>query len=122
MPYKSKKRCSHPGCVNLTDSRYCSMHTREANREYNKRRLENDPDFYKRYGRRWHEIRDLYIAKHPLCERCREAGRLVPAEEVHHILPLIEGGTNADDNLMSLCKSCHSSKTLSDSKQRGIIP
>ena len=29
-------------------------------------------------------------------------------KEVHHILPLSRGGTNNEDNLMSLCKSCHS--------------
>ena len=117
MPYKPKKRCAYPGCPNLTHDRYCQEHASIANREYNKRRLDHDPDFYKRYGHRWHEIRDLYISKHPLCEKCKDAGRLVPAEEVHHILPLIEGGNNSDENLMSLCKSCHSSITLSDSKK-----
>jgi hypothetical protein len=28
-------------------------------------------------------------------------------EEVHHIIPLSEGGTNDESNLMSLCRSCH---------------
>ena len=30
------------------------------------------------------------------------------AEQVHHVLPLSEGGSNDEGNLMSLCKSCHS--------------
>lgn len=30
-----------------------------------------------------------------------------PAEEVHHIIPLSQGGTHRNDNLMSLCQSCH---------------
>ena len=34
-------------------------------------------------------------------------GRLTPAEEVHHKVPLSEGGTHARDNLIALCKSCH---------------
>jgi len=105
------KICLYPGCPKLTTTRYCDEHTRQTNQNYNKRRLESDPDFYKRYGRRWHEIRDLYISKHPLCARCLEAGHLVPAEEVHHIRPLADGGDNSDENLMSLCKSCHSSIT-----------
>jgi len=32
----------------------------------------------------------------------------VQMDEVHHRLPLSEGGTHARDNLVSLCKSCHS--------------
>ena len=39
-------------------------------------------------------------------------GRLTPAEEVHHILPLAVGGTHDENNLMALCKSCHSRITI----------
>ena len=43
------------------------------------------------------------------CERCFEKyQKLTPAEHVHHITPLSEGGTHDFDNLMSLCQSCHS--------------
>ena len=52
-------------------------------------------------------IRDRYAAEHPLCEVCKENGRFVPAEEVHHKKPISQGGTHARDNLMSLCRSCH---------------
>ena len=31
--------------------------------------------------------------------------------EVHHIIPLRDGGTNDINNLMALCKSCHSEIT-----------
>ena len=34
---------------------------------------------------------------------CGIAGRL----EVHHVIPLSFGGTNADENLITLCRSCH---------------
>ena len=34
-------------------------------------------------------------------------GRYVAVEEVHHIIPLAEGGTHDESNLMSLCRSCH---------------
>jgi len=111
MPSKPNKICLYPGCPNLTTASYCVEHTRAKNREYNRHRLERDPEAYARYGRRWHVIRDLYISKHPLCARCFDSGRLVPAEEVHHIRPLTDGGDNSDENLMSLCKSCHSSIT-----------
>lgn len=43
-----------------------------------------------------------YLREHPICVRC---GR--KASEVHHITPIIFGGTNDDVNLASLCSSCH---------------
>jgi 5-methylcytosine-specific restriction protein A len=49
------------------------------------------------YGRAWKGERLAYIAAHPLCERCLEAGKTVPAHDVHH-----DG-----DGRMSLCRSCH---------------
>lgn len=112
MPYKPKKPCSYPGCPNLTHSRYCEAHASQANREYNQYR--RSPESNKTYGRRWHTIRDLYIHKHPLCENCLAHGRYVPAEEVHHIKPITDGGTHEDSNLRALCKPCHSAITLAD--------
>jgi 5-methylcytosine-specific restriction protein A len=106
MPRKPKRPCSHPGCPALTDGRYCEQHQREADARYNK--YERDPATRKRYGRTWKRIRDRYIAAHPLCEQCQAADTITPAEEVHHILPLSRGGTHAEENLMSLCTSCHS--------------
>lgn len=52
-----------------------------------------------------HRVR--YIMEHPLCECCLKEGKAVEAEEVHHILPLSRGGTHDTNNLMSLCRSCH---------------
>lgn len=66
----------------------------------------------KRYGRTWKRIRDRYISVHPLCEICQEIGKITPAQEVHHILPLSKGGTSVAENLMSLCTSCHSAITV----------
>ena len=105
MPRKPKHACSWPGCPNLTDKRYCEEHEAKANRQYNK--YERSPDVHKQYGRSWKRIRDRYARKHPLCERCLAEGRYVAVEEVHHIVPISQGGTNSEDNLMSLCRSCH---------------
>lgn len=116
MPHKPKKPCAFPGCPNLTDGRYCEAHASQANREYN--RYRRDPGSNKVYGRLWKTIRALYLAKHPLCERCLKAGRTVPAEEVHHIVPVAEGGGHEESNLMALCKSCHSAITISSTNSR----
>ena len=48
-----------------------------------------------------------------MCERCFERGKLVPAEIVHHVIPITE--TNINDsavtfsfgNLMRVCRDCH---------------
>ena len=106
MPLKAKKPCAYPGCPALVrDGRYCDKHKTIAGREYNK--AYRSPDHNKIYGRRWRTIRDLYKSKHPLCEKCLEQGIYKPVDEVHHIVPPEDGGTHNDDNLMSLCRSCH---------------
>ena len=106
MPKRPKRPCSYPGCPNLTDRRYCVEHERKENKHYEQ--YGRDPAERKPYGRAWKRIRDSYIAAHPLCEQCQKEGRITPAEEVHHILPLSHGGTHSRDNLMALCKACHS--------------
>lgn len=107
MPYKPKRPCAYPGCGRLADrEQYCTEHQRVVNNHYDK--YERDPESNKRYGRVWKRIRYQYIRMHPLCEECRNQGRLTPAQEVHHIVPLSRGGGNETENLMSLCKSCHS--------------
>ena len=105
MPRKPKKPCVHPGCPKLTDERFCEEHQKEESRRYEK--YDRDPAVRRRYGRVWKRIRDSYVKKHPFCEKCLEEGVLVVVEEVHHIIPLAEGGTHERDNLIALCKSCH---------------
>jgi 5-methylcytosine-specific restriction protein A len=106
MPYKPKKPCRFAGCAELTTERYCDKHKKQVNKDYEK--YKRDPEVYKRYGHRWRKIREEYINAHPLCEECEKSGKLIPAQEVHHIIELDAGGTNDFDNLMALCKSCHS--------------
>ena len=78
-------------------------------KQYN--RYERDPEVTRKYGRAWKRIRDRYAKVHPLCESCLEEGRLTPVEEVHHIVPISQGGTHNENNLMSLCQSCHTKVT-----------
>lgn len=106
MPRKPKHPCSHPGCPNLTDRRFCEEHEKLANRNYDK--YERDKAAKRKYGRAWKRIRDKYVSLHPFCEICYEHGILVETEEVHHKKPLREGGTHDRENLIALCKSCHS--------------
>lgn len=106
MPTKPKHPCSYPGCPRLTDRQYCPEHESLMSKRYEK--YDRDPEKSKRYGRSWKKIRERYVQLHPFCEECLKRGVLVPVQEVHHIIPLTEGGTNEAGNLISLCKSCHS--------------
>jgi 5-methylcytosine-specific restriction protein A len=105
MPRKPKRPCRYPGCPRLTDHTYCEEHEKMMQRHYDT--FTRGYSTGKRYGRQWRKIRTRYVRKHPLCERCLLEGRYVPVEEVHHIVPLSEGGSNDESNLMSLCHSCH---------------
>ena len=106
MPRKPKRPCSHPGCPNLTDGRFCEEHEKLVNQNYEK--YGRNKDSKRRYGRAWKRIRDKYVSQHPFCELCYEKGILVETEEVHHKKKLSDGGTHDRDNLIALCKLCHS--------------
>ena len=106
MPTKPKRPCSYPGCPRLTDGRYCEEHQKLTDRQYEK--YGRGYDSKKRYGHAWEKVRSRFIHAHPLCEECLKAGRYTEAVLVHHILPIAEGGTHEEGNLMSLCASCHS--------------
>lgn len=105
VPRSPKKPCAYSGCPRLTDRRFCQEHEKLDRDRYNK--YERSPDVNRKYGRAWKRIRDRYAAAHPLCEQCLKEGRLTSVEEVHHILPISQGGTHDASNLMSLCQSCH---------------
>jgi 5-methylcytosine-specific restriction protein A len=65
------------------------------------------------YDRAWRRIRTAKLSRDPWCEDPYNvhAGQLVLAHEVDHIVPLVKGGTNAEENLQSLCRTCHQRKT-----------
>ena len=117
MPKKPLRPCSHPGCPNLCEGQFCEQHRVVERRKYDK--YERSADVNNKYGRAWKRIRDRYIKAHPLCEECQKQGKLTPAEEVHHILPLSKGGDSSADNLMALCKPCHSRITAESGDRWG---
>jgi 5-methylcytosine-specific restriction enzyme A len=51
-----------------------------------------------------------------LCVHCRALGRVEVAVEVDHIVPLCDGGSNEQENLQSLCRSCHQSKSAEEER------
>lgn len=107
MPRAPLRGCAASGCPQRAEpgSQYCAEHKRLADRQYDA--YTRSPDHHKKYGRAWKRIRDRYVRSHPVCERCLAEGRITPVEEVHHIVPVSKGGQHVDNNLMSLCQSCH---------------
>lgn len=63
----------------------------------------------------WRRARAEVLAANPCCTRCRAEGRLVPATEVDHVIPISKGGAWFDpDNLDPICESHHAKKTRED--------
>jgi 5-methylcytosine-specific restriction endonuclease McrA len=60
-------------------------------------------------------IRDAYT--------CAACGHVIfgPKAHVDHIKPLEEGGTDAAENLQTLCESCHGRKTRAEQSRRGML-
>ena len=117
MPKRPRSPCRWNGCPQLTEESYCKEHKKLVDKLYNL--WKRDKNTYKSYGKTWRKIRLQHINEHPLCEVCKQKGMLTPANEVHHIIPLSEGGTNEPANLMSLCKSCHSRITATEGGRWG---
>jgi len=109
LPKKPKSPCRFGGCSELTNERYCDQHRKAINNYYNK--YQRDPETNKRYNSIWRKIRKEFIKSNPLCKICKQDGKLTPAQEVHHVIPLSENGTHDISNLQSLCKYHHSSES-----------
>ena len=110
MPRKSKRPCSHPGCPNLTEDKYCEEH----------KSLHPDrPSAAKRgYGSKWQRLSKAYLRKHPLCVKCMARGRFTAATVVDHIIPH-RGDPHLmwdESNWQALCKSCHDHKTWTEDR------
>ena len=66
-----------------------------------------------RSSARWQRFRDWFKRVHPLCADPfgyhREDGVAQVAEQVHHIVPLVESIEDACDeaNCMAVCTACH---------------
>lgn len=73
------------------------------------------------YGSHWRRLRALVLAGEPLCRQCGSNGIITEATEVDHIVAIAKGGSVSDlNNLMPLCKSCHSAKTVREDGGLGM--
>ena len=100
--------CAYPRCAQIIHTKYCNTH---KHIQLKVSRETRGTTSQQGYGSMWQKIRKIHLLNHPLCVNCKTHGIVKPAKEVHHIVELKQGGTNENDNLQSLCKSCHSKRT-----------
>ena len=69
----------------------------------------------------WRKLRLAKLGVEPLCEVCRQRGRINPANHVDHIQSIASGGDPFPPlpDLRSLCASCHSIKTAALDRSGG---
>ena len=46
-----------------------------------------------------------------LCQPCKAAGRIRAGNEVDHVVPKADGGTDSTANLQCICSACHAVKS-----------
>jgi 5-methylcytosine-specific restriction protein A len=103
-------QCPVAGCRELTRERRCGKHAKEKRTRAPDRRGSSTE---RGYDYQWQKLRLAKLRQDPLCADCLENGRTTGAEEVHHRAKVAdEPQLRLDmDNLMSLCKPCHSVRT-----------
>lgn len=72
-------------------------------------------------GREGAEIRDRILSRDQgicKCRECTSLGRLMPAHQVDHRVPLFEGGREDDGNRYAINRQCHYEKTTCELRRR----
>lgn len=121
MPTKPLRPCRHPGCRTLVRGGCCDRHKPpDSARRSSESRL----------WRGWYstklwtdELRPAQLLREPWCRACAEQGRRTRATDVDHIAPHNGDWERFTDpsNLQSLCHSCHSAKTMAESRAKGAV-
>lgn len=65
-------------------------------------------------GRERQARRRRLLEREPLCRMCLSKGTVRQAVVADHIVALVNGGSDTEDNLQPLCQSCHDEKTRRD--------
>ncbi|TDB26365.1 HNH endonuclease [Stenotrophomonas sp. ATCM1_4] len=70
-----------------------------------------------RGGRPWRRLRDRILVRDRYlcqCGECQAGGLPLLADEVDHIIPIAEGGTDEESNLQAMSSVCHAKKTAEE--------
>ena len=69
-------------------------------------------------SRAYRLVREGVLDDQPLCVDCLAEGRTVAADEVDHVVPLHQGGTNERSNLAPRCRRHHAEKSANERNVR----
>jgi 5-methylcytosine-specific restriction protein A len=75
-------------------------------------------------GRPGARIRAQHLAANPLCVECERLGLAVVADEVDHVVPLWDGGTESHNpmvNRQALCVPHHKAKSKREAEARARV-
>lgn len=108
MPCKSRPGCRYPGCPSRSEkgSSYCSLHKPKV-------KDNRSSSTARGYKYRLQKVRKMFLKENPLCAECIKSGIITPALVVDHIEPH-KGDYEKfwdEDNMQSLCETCHNKKT-----------
>jgi 5-methylcytosine-specific restriction enzyme A len=72
------------------------------------------PPVERKRGRAGQRERAQVLAEEPLCRPCYAAGRTSASEQVDHIVPLAQGGSDDRENKQGICRPCHRKKSAAE--------
>ena len=116
MAQRPLRPCLHPGCTALVPGGYCDKHKPPARRSAESLAW-----------RRWYslpvwkdDLRPNQLAREPFCRECARRGWREYATDVDHVVPHEGDWARFTDpgNLQSLCHTCHSAKTMGESRAK----
>lgn len=82
-------------------------------------RENTNTDFYNSWP--WRKKAKAFKISNPLCVECLKKDLVVPVKVVDHIVAINAGGAKLDNNnLQSLCESCHNRKSAGESRGYGV--
>lgn len=109
------KPCAKVGCGALVKrgQRHCAAHGGNANWHASQQRKGNTTE--RGYGHSWRKLRARILKRdHYQCQAHKRQGMDVAAQEVDHIVPKAQGGSDDPANLEALCAPCHRAKTAAE--------
>lgn len=126
---KPKKKCNHVGCNQLInfDETYCKKHLIKYSSNYDDyaNRKEVGGKYFTFYhSKAWKQLSYSYRLRNPMCELCLKNGIYVKCDVVDHKIPIRSDWNQRlnENNLQSLCHSCHNTKTKAESKRLVLSP
>ena len=111
MPTSPARPCSRNDCYLMQP---CPVHHARDSRPSWRQHLTSGSS--RGYGWGWSALRRRILARDGgRCQPCLRAGRVTDATAVDHVQGKARGGTDAESNLESTCRTCHQLKTGRDS-------